>query len=95
MKIENKIIKKNLWSVTVDNNTIHVENKINSLELYINNKLQDIYIGTFATQGFHLTGKLDNKKEVKVAWGGDFKIHCYIFVDNELVLASKEEDESI
>lgn len=91
MKIENKIINKKLWSVTVDNNTIKVENKPHSLELYINEKLQDIYIGTFLTYGdHHMTGKLENNKQVKVVFGGDFKINCYIFVDNELVLKDKK-----
>lgn len=86
MTVENKIIKKNLWQVKVDNNIIKVENKPHSLELYINDKLQDVYLGTFVMQGNHLTGKTNDNKEVKVVYGGDFKLHCYIFVDNELVL---------
>ena len=47
MKIENKIIEKRLWQVTVDNNIIKVVNKPHSLELIINDKIQDVYLGTF------------------------------------------------
>ena len=51
--------------------------------------MQDIYLGTFIMQGNYLTGKTKDNKEVKVVYGGDFKLHCYIFVDNQLVLKDK------
>ena len=91
MKIENKIIEKRLWQVTVDNNIIKVVNKPHSLELIINDKIQDVYLGTFLYQGNHLTGKLNDGKEIKVSYGGDFKLRCCIFVDNELVLEDKKQ----
>lgn len=85
MQVENVNIESGNWSVEVNNNVIRVENKFSTLKLYVNEKLQDVYLGMVSFQP-RLTGKLPNGEEVKVVVGGDFKIHCYIFVDNELVL---------
>lgn len=94
MKVENVIIEKNNWAVDVDENTIIVENKVNTLKLLVNDKLQDIQLGGIAIDNVRLYGKLPNGKKIKVVVGGiGFKTLCYIFVENELVLEdSKEKD---
>jgi len=84
MKVENVNLKSGNWSVDVDENIIRLENKLNTVKLFINDKMQDVYFGMFGAP--HLTGKLPNGKEVKAVIGGDLKMHCCIFVDNEMVL---------
>ena len=84
MKVENVNLKSGNWSVDVDGNTIRLENKLSTVKLFVNDKVQDVYFGMIGAP--HLTGKLPNGKEVKAGIGGDLKMHCCIFVDNELVL---------
>lgn len=90
MKIENVKIEKNNWSVEVDNEIIKVENTRNKLNLFVNDKLQDAFLGSFTFHNIRLSGKTTKNREIKVVCGGDFKMHCCIFVDNELVLDSKK-----
>ena len=84
MKVENVNLQSGNWSVDVDGNNIRLENKLSTVKLFINDKIQDVYFGMIGAP--HLTGKLSNGKEVKAVIGGDLKMHCCIFVDNELVL---------
>lgn len=84
MKVENVNLKSGNWSIDVDGNTIRLENKLSTVKLFVNDKVQDVYFGMIGAP--HLTGKLPNGKEVKAVIGGDLKMHCCIFVDNELVL---------
>ena len=84
MKVENVNLKSGNWSVDVDGNKIRLENKLSTTKLFINDKMQDVYFGMIGAP--HLTGKLPNGKDVKAVIGGDIKIHCCIFVDNEMVL---------
>ena len=84
MKVENVNLKSGNWSVDVDGNTIKLENKLSTVKLFVNDKVQDVYFGMIGAP--HLTGKLPNGKEVKAVIGGDLKMHCCIFVDNEMVL---------
>ena len=84
MKVENVNTQSGNWSVDVDNNTIKVENKLSTVKLLVNDKVQDIYFGMIGAP--HLTGKLPDGKEVKAVIGGDLKMHYCIFVDHELVL---------
>lgn len=96
MKVENVNIEKNNWSVDIDGNTINVENKLNTLKLIVNDKLQDIQLGNITFDNIRLYGKLPNGKKIKVVVGGiGFKILCYIFVDNELVLEDYKEKEKV
>lgn len=73
-----------MWTIDYENNTIKVENKSSTAKLFINDEVQDIYFGMVGSP--RLTGKLNNGKDVKVVIGGDFKMHCAIFVDNKLIL---------
>ena len=84
MKVENVNLQSGNWSVDVDGNAIRLENKLSTVKLFVNNKMQDVYFGMIGAP--HLTGKLPNGKEVKAVIGGDLKMHCCIFVDNEMVL---------
>ncbi len=81
-----KDVKKSrgLWEVNVDGNAIKVENGPGAVKLFVNEKLQDIYLIFVGCP--HLYGRLSNGKKVKVSVGGDLKVHCYIFVEDELVL---------
>lgn len=85
MKIRNVTIQKDkVWSVEVDGNIIKLENGWTE-KLFVNDKLQDVHGGI--SFHFRLTGSLSDGKSVKaVAISGITKVHCYIFVDNELVL---------
>lgn len=84
MKVENVNLERGNWSVDVDGNTIRFENKKSTAKLFVNDKVQDVYFGMIGAP--RLTGKLPDRKEVKGVMGGDIKMHCCIFVDNELVL---------
>ncbi|RSL30377.1 hypothetical protein D7Z54_26420 [Salibacterium salarium] len=80
---------KKTFEVTHDHHTILVENTwFNGEKLYIDGQLQDENMGLGLRAS--LTGQLKNDdgetKHVKVAIGGLFKIHCRIFVDNQLLL---------
>ena len=90
MKVDNVKIERNTWSVKVDGDIIKVENKANKLNLFVNDELQDIFLGSIIFHNVRLNGKTAKNKEIKVVCGGDFKLHCYVFVDNELVLSSKK-----
>lgn len=57
---------------------------LQKVKLFINDKLQDVYFGIISAA--RLVGKLTDGKKVKAIIGGDIKMHCCIFVDNELVL---------
>ena len=76
---------KKTFEVIHKDHHIRVENGWFSGEkLYIDDELQDQNIGL----GFRarLTGELkDGKGMVKVSIGGNFQIHCRIFVDNKLI----------
>ncbi len=76
--------EKGLWTVEYEQNVIKVKNENSSVKLYVNDEVQDVFFGMIGAP--HLTGKLSNGKEVKAVVGGDFKIHCAIFVDNKLML---------
>lgn len=84
MKVENINAQDANWSVDVDGNNIKIENSASITKLFVNDKLQDVLPAL--TTSARLNGKLPDGKEVKVVLGGMFKVHCYIFVDNELVL---------
>ncbi len=90
MKVENIKIERKSWSVDVDKNNIKVLNTRKNLLLLVNDKIQDVYIGSFAFSNVRLSGKTNNNKEIKVVCGGDFRIHCCIFVDNELIIDSRK-----
>lgn len=85
MKIENKKIEKKFVSVEVDHQTIKVEDNASNIKLFVNDKLQDIY-PIVTVDNARMYGRLADGKKVKVVVGGNFKIHHYIFVDDELVL---------
>lgn len=84
MQVENINKQDCNWSVEVDGNSIKIENNSSITKLFVNEKLQDVLPG-IATSA-RLNGKLPDGREIKVVFGGMFKVHCYIFVDNELVL---------
>lgn len=84
MEVKNVKIENNVWSVEVDGNTIRLENS-GAEKLFVNDKLQDISGGI--SFGSRLTGKLPDGKEIKAVLVSSFsKVHCYIFVDHEIVL---------
>lgn len=78
--------EKGVWQASYDLDSIRVENKASSLKLFVNDKLQDVFLGSLSYVPPILMGKLPGGKEVRVKVGGDFKMHCYIFVDNECIL---------
>lgn len=84
MDVKNAKKVKGGWSVDVDQTNIRIEEKINIVKLFVDNNLQDIDNAGYGSS--RLTGKLPNGKEVKARVVGNLKFHCYIFVDNELVL---------
>lgn len=88
MQVENINKQVAKWSLDVDGNNIRIENNANRMELFVNDKLQDVEPAAISiiNVSARLNGKLPDGKEIKVVIGGVFKIHIYIFVDNELVL---------
>ena len=84
MKVTNEKIESGIWSVDVDGVNVRVENKLSTVKLFVKDELQDIYLGMIGCP--HLTGVLPDGRPVKAAIGGDFKMHCYIFVDNKAVI---------
>lgn len=73
------------WCIEYEGNKIKVENRWSAERLYINEKLQDEGIGL--SSRFKLIGKLPDGKLVKVCIGGGFwRVHCVIFVDDEVIL---------
>lgn len=84
MKVENIKKDKTSWSVEVDGNKIVVENTPNEIRLFVNEKLQDKYIGLIGSP--KLIGLMSDGKLVNVSICGNFKMRCLIFVNGELVL---------
>ena len=73
------------WEVDHGGNAITVENRAGSERLYVNGELQDERMGlSFQSR---LWGQLNTGEMIKVSIGGNFRIHCRIFVDNKLVLS--------
>ncbi|MEK3953820.1 hypothetical protein [Psychrobacillus sp. FSL K6-1464] len=61
-------------------------------KLYVNGQLQDENLG-LAVRAV-LNGELksnDDRKSIKVALGGFFKINCRIFVENNLIYPNKKK----
>lgn len=75
--------ERGLWTVEYEQDVIKVKNATSSVKLYINDEVQDVFFGMIGAP--RLTGKLKSGKEVKAVVGGDFKMHCAIFVDNKLI----------
>ena len=42
MKVENVNLQSGNWSVDVDGNNIRLENKLSTVKLFINDKIQDV-----------------------------------------------------
>lgn len=80
---------KNTWVINVDGYEVIVKNETSTLGLYVNNKLQDVCLGMFSFDNIRLEGTTSNDRKIKVVVGGDFKLRCYIFVDNECVFEDK------
>ncbi|WP_416150712.1 hypothetical protein ACM26V_07025 [Salipaludibacillus sp. HK11] len=83
---------KKVFEVTYKGHHILVENRWFSGEkLYVNGRLQDENLG-LSFRGT-LTGVInpDNGKSmhIKVTMGGNVRINCRIFVDNELIYPEK------
>lgn len=77
--------KMQKWEINYCGNTIEVENTTFGEKLYVNGELQDEQIGiNFRSR---LWGQLKTGEQIKVSIGGVFKIHCRIFINNELVLS--------
>ncbi len=82
MKEENK----EKWTVEYGSDVIFVENKMSTVKLFVNEKVQDVFYGMVASGNVRLLGKTTDGKEIKVVLGGDLKLHCSIFVDCECLL---------
>lgn len=80
---------KNTWVVNVDGYEVMIFNESNRLCLYVNKKLQDVYLGAIATGNIRLKGATPTGRKIKVVAGGDFKLRCYIFVDDECIFEDK------
>ena len=84
---------KKTFEVTYNGNHIEVVNTwFGGEKLYVNGQLQDENLG-LGLRGI-LNGELKNtedRKKIKVALGGTFKINCRIFVDNELIYPKEGE----
>jgi len=78
---------KKVFEAIYNGHQIRVENRWSGEKLYVDGELQDENLGLALRAT--LTGKLRNNsnefKHIKVTLGGNFKIHCKIFVDNVLV----------
>ena len=80
---------KNTWTTYVEGYEVMVKNEATTLGLYINKKLQDVYIGMSTTGNIRLHGVTPTNRKIKVIAGGDFKLRCYIFVDDECIFEDK------
>jgi len=80
---------KNTWTTFVEGYEVMVKNEATTLGLYINKKLQDVYIGMSTTGNIKLYGITPTNRKIKVIAGGDFKLRCYIFVDDECIFEDK------
>lgn len=72
------------WNVKHEENEIRVENGWKAERLFINNKLHDEGRG-IATRS-KLIGRLPDGQLVKVSIWSGFRIHCTIFVEDEIIL---------
>ena len=72
------------WEVKYSGNIIRVENRWDGEKLFINDELQDKQVG-LSTKS-RLWGELPTGEKIKVSLGGNFRVHCLIFVNNKLVL---------
>jgi len=84
---------KKVFRATCDGHQIVVENKwFTGEKLYVNGELQDENVG-LAFSRATLTGKLimdhSEMKDIKVTVGGNLRVHCRVFVDNELIPSYK------
>ncbi|MGK0468280.1 hypothetical protein [Clostridium sp.] len=73
------------WETNYCGHSIVVENTIGGERLYINDELQDEQVGIVGRS--RLWGQLKSGETIKVSLGGIFKVHCRIFVNNELILS--------
>lgn len=80
---------KNTWVINVDGDEVIVKNETSTLGLYVNNKLQDVCLGMVSFDNIRLEGTTSNDKKIKVVVGGNLKLRCYIFVDDECVFEDK------
>jgi hypothetical protein len=74
------------WEVNVGVDVITVENYVDGEKLYVNNELQDELLGLWVSRA-RLWGRLSTGETVKVSIGGNFAMHCRIFVNDTLVLS--------
>lgn len=81
--------EKNTWTTFVEGYEVMIKNETSTLGLYINKKLQDVYIGSGAIGNIHLSGITPTNRKIRVIAGGDFKLRCYIFVDDECIFEDK------
>jgi len=81
--------EKNTWITHVDGYEVMILNESSRLLLYINKKLQDVYLGMAATGNIRLEGVIPTGRKIRIVVGGDFKLRCYIFVDNECIFEDK------
>ena len=81
--------EKNTWLAYVDGYEILIKNETSTLGLYIDRKLQDVYLGGIATGNIHLHAVTPSGRKIRVIAGGDFKLRCYIFVDDECIFEDK------
>lgn len=73
----------------MDGYEVMIKNESKRLCLYVNKKLQDVYLGSIATGNIRLKGVTPTGRKIKVVAGGDFKLRCYIFVDDECIFEDK------
>lgn len=79
-------MKEEKWTVEYGSDVIFVENKMSTVKLFVNEKVQDMFYGMISAGNVRLFGKTTDGKEIKVVLGGDLKMHCAIFVDCECML---------
>lgn len=81
--------EKNTWTLYVEGYEVLIKNETSTLGLYINKKLQDVYLGIGSNDNIRLHGITPTGRKIRVVVGGDFKLRCYIFVDDECVYEDK------
>lgn len=81
--------EKNTWTTFVEGYEVMIKNDATTLGLYINKKLCDVYIGGLFQGNIHLSGITPTNRKVKVIAGGEFRLRCYIFVDDECIFEDK------
>lgn len=84
---------KKTFEVMHDGHHIQVLNSwFTGEKLYVNGQLQDENLGLALRA--ELNGELksnDDRKSIKVAMGGFFKVNCRIFVENNLIYPNKKK----